>query len=109
MKATKKRPRVDDSTGPPTKRGRPKQRSLTLTRYPPLRDTANDNITLSRNLDVLHKEMEKENTSKEKMLSLCRQTFGKRREAILDEYEEVTTKSLLREYPELHKNYVVRL
>ena len=56
----------------------------------------------------LQKELEKDNPNKEKVLSLCRQTFTKRREDILDEFDGVTATGLLKDYTELHKNYVVR-
>lgn len=106
MNATKKIS-TDGSGTPSAKRGRPK-RSLILTRYAPLRDTGDDSITMSRNFQALRKELHKENPNKEKVLSLSRQTFMKRREDILDDFEELTATGLLKEYTELHKSYVVR-
>lgn len=105
--ASKKRSLSDESGQPSAKRGRPKQKSPILTRYPPLKDTADDSITVTRNLEALHKEIEKNNPNKEKVLSLCRQTFCKRREDILNEFEDTTTVGLLHDYKELHKSYVV--
>ncbi len=108
MKAKcKKRPLSDESGLPSTKRGRPKQRSPIFTRYPPLKDVTDDAITLVRNLEALHKETERSTPNKEKVLSLCRQTFSKRREDVLNEFEEVTAVGLLHNHKELHKSYVV--
>ena len=41
--------------------------------------------------------------------SIARQTFIKRREDILDEFEETTATSLLQEYTEQQKSYVVSM
>lgn len=58
--AEKKRPRSDEGEGTAkAKHGRPKQslRALALTTYPPLRDACTgDDTTLSRNIELLHKE-----------------------------------------------------
>ena len=94
---------------PKSKRGRPKKKTLLLTRYPPLRDTADDSITVSRNMLLLQKELEKENPRKEIVLSLSRQTFTKRREDVLLDSDEISATSLLQTYNELQKSYVVRL
>ena len=94
---------------PKSKRGRPKKKNLLLTRYPPLRDTADDSVTVSRNILLLQKELQKENPRKEIVLSLSQQTFTKRREDVLLDSEEISATSLLQTYNELHKNYVVRL
>ena len=96
-----------ESSTPSSKRGRPRQQSLTFTRYPPLKDTADDSITVSRNLEALHKEIQKGNPNKEKVLSLLRQTFHKRREDILDDFDGNTATDLLEKYGELHRSYVV--
>lgn len=110
VKATRKRSvQGDDVSTPSAKRGRPKQKSLTLTRYPPLKDTADDSITISRNLESLRKELKKNSPNKENVLSMCRQTFCKRREDILDGYDGVTATNLLEKYGELHRSYVVRI
>jgi len=105
----KKRPLSDDGASTPkSKRGRPKQQSLVLTRYPPLRDTADDSITISRNIAALQKELERDNPRKETVLLLSRLTFIKRREEILVDSGEVSATGLLNEFKELHKSYVVR-
>ena len=106
---SKKRVLSDESGTPSAKRGRPKNRSLILTRYEPLKGTADDSITVQRNLNTLHKELEKSNPSKERVLSLARQTFNKRREDILDDSEGITAIGLIHTYKELHKSYVVSI
>ena len=87
----------------------PKKKTLLLTCYPPLKDTADDSVTVSQNILLLQKELEKENPRKEIVLSLSRQTFTKRREDVLLDSDEISATSLLQTYNELHKNYVVRL
>ena len=105
----KKRPLSDDgSSTPKSKRGRPRQQSLVLTRCPPLRDTNDDSVTVSRNVAALQKELERESPRKETVLSLSQQTFIRRREGILVDSGEVNATSLLDEFKELHKSYVVR-
>ena len=53
-----------------SKRGRLRIKTSLLTRYPPLRDTANDSVTVSQNMLLLQKELEKDNPRKEIVLSL---------------------------------------
>ena len=65
VKASQRKRHLSDSSTPKAKRGRPKQQSLLLTRYPPLTDTASDDVVTSRDIDALHKELEKSNTQKE--------------------------------------------
>lgn len=106
---SRKRSRGENDFSPPAlKRGRPRQQSTTLTRYPPLKDTGDDSITTSRNLEALHKEIKKDNPSREKVLSLCHQTFSKRREDILDDCGGNSATDLIVKYNELHRSYVVR-
>lgn len=62
---------------------------------------------MSRNLESLQKEIRKNNPNKEKVMSLSRQTFCKRREDILDDFDGNTATSLLEKYGELHRSYVV--
>ncbi len=107
VKASQRKRHLSDSSTPKAKRGRPKTQSLLLTRYPPLTNMAGDDIVMSRDFDALHKELEKSNPRKEKILSLCRQTFTNRREEILVDSEDVTATSLLQKFKELHKSYVV--
>lgn len=93
VNATLKRPLSDDGDGTPKpKRGRPRQQSMVLTRYPPLRDTADDFVTTSRNIAALQKELERDSP----------------REDILIDCGEVNATVLLSQYKELHKSYVVR-
>ena len=104
----KKRPLSDDEASTPkSKHGRPRQHSLVLARYPPLRDTADDIVTISRNVAALQKELERDSPRKEIVLSLARQTFIKRREEILIDSGEESATVLLNQLPELHKSYVV--
>ena len=109
----KKRPQSNEGEGTPkAKCGRPKQSlwALALTRYPPLRDacTGDDNTTLSRNIELLHKELQASRPRKEVVLTLAAQTYNSRREAVLSECEEVSATSLLATYSELKKLYMVR-
>ena len=101
----KKRPLSDDEASTPkSKRGRPRQHSLVLARYPPLRDTI---VTISQNVAALQKELERDSPRKEIVLSLARQTFIKRHEEILIDSGEESATVLLNQFPELHKSYVV--
>jgi len=79
-----------------------------LTCYPPLRDTADNSITISRNIAALQKKLERDNPRKETVLLLSLPTFTKRREEILVDSGEVSATGLLNELKELHKSYVVR-
>lgn len=104
----KKRSRFDsDGDAPSAKRGRPRQQSTILTRYPPLKDTGDDDITLSRNLDALRKEIRKDHPNRERVLSLCQQTFSRRREDVLDDSDSNSASALMEKYNELHRSYVV--
>lgn len=96
-----------DDSSPKAKRGRPKV-SHVLARYPPLRDTEDDEITFVRNINLIEKELDKERPRKEVLLSLVRQTYGARRQQILSESEETTATALLQEFPVLKKIYIVR-
>lgn len=107
MKA-KKRPLEGGESTPKSKRGRPRV-SLVLTRYPPINEFGDDEVSLKRNIDQLSKEMEKERPRKEIVLSLVRQTFSYRRGDILSEATDITVSELLGKYPELKKPYVVSI
>ena len=62
--AARKRPQSDNGESTPkSKRGRPKQ-SLALTRYPPLKDTGDDDVTLGRNIELLRKELDSQRPRK---------------------------------------------
>ena len=78
-----------------------------LARYPPLWDTGDDDVNLTRNISVIEKELDKERPRKEVILSLVRQTYGARRQRISAESEEMTAIALLHEFPVLKKVYVV--
>ena len=101
-----KRSAPSDSTDPsPAKRGRPKINTV-LSQYPPLRDfDGDDDVSTSRNIKALEKELEKENPRKDAVLPLMRQTFPTRRQNILSEAAD--TNCLLKEYPALSLPYVV--
>ena len=93
---------------PKAKRGRPKQDAL-LVRYPPLRETDNDDVAAARNLQKLHKELMEARPKKEVVLALARETFFTRRESVLADHESLTAWELLKEYPELTKGYVISI
>lgn len=97
---------TDTDSSPKAKRGRPKV-SQVLSRYPPLQDTGDDEVTLMRNNNLIEKELDKERPRKEILLSLVRQTYSARRQKILTESEEATATALLNEFPVLKKIYVV--
>ena len=101
LKARTKRPSDGEGT-PKAKRGRPKV-SLVLTRYPPMRDFGDDDIAMERNLQQLKMELDKD---KQVVLSLSRQTYSARRTVILSE-SDVSVHSLLQQFNELKKPYVV--
>lgn len=71
------------------KRGRPKL-SLALTRYPPLRETGDDEITVQRNNQLLIKEVQKDRPRKEVVCSLARQTYSTRRQKIISTSDEMS-------------------
>ena len=104
----KKRATSDCESTPKAKRGRPKI-SLVLTRYPPIKDTGDDDITVQRNMQLLIKEVQKERPRKEVVLSLARQTYSARRQKILSNSDEIYVSHLLQEYPFLKKTYIVML
>ena len=102
MKA-KKRATSDSDSTPKAKRGRPRV-SLVLTRYPPVRDTGDDDIAVQRNTQLLIKEVQKDRPRKEVVCSLARQTYSSRRQKILS---SSGVAHLLQEYPFLKKTYIV--
>ena len=95
-----------DSSAPKRKRGRPST-SQVLTRYPPLRDTGEDEVAGERNRQQLQRELEKDRPRKETILLLAKQTFTSRRSEILDESKEISASSILSKYGEIQKPYVV--
>ena len=99
---------LEDQETPKAKRGQPKMSSV-LTRYPPLKDDINDDISIERHFNQLKKELDKERPKKEVVLSLARQTYHSRRAAILSESTDVTATSLLEQFKELNKAYVVSI
>ena len=102
----KKRAASDCEGTPKAKRGRPKL-SLALTRYPPLRDTGDDDITVQRNLQLLIKEVQKDRPRKEIVCSLARQTYSSRRQKIISTSEEMSISFILQQYPFFKKTYIV--
>ena len=92
---------TDTDSSPKAKRGRPKVTQV-LARYPPLRDTRDDDVTITRNMNLIEKELGKEKPRKEVLLSFVRQTYSARRQ-VLTESEETATALL----HELKKIYVV--
>ena len=74
---------------------------------PAVRSTADDEVVLQRNREELNKEVKKEKPKKEVILALSRHTFPERRALVVSESGDVTATSLLQEFPELHKPYVV--
>lgn len=56
----------DGDSTPKPKCGRPRQQSLVLTRYPHLKDTADDSVTILRNIAALQKELERDSPRKDK-------------------------------------------
>ena len=102
----KKRVSSDSESTPKAKRGRPKI-SLVLTRYPPVQDTGDDDVTVQRNMQLLNKELQKDRPRKEIILALARQTYPARRQRILAGCDNLTIALLLQEYSALRKPYVV--
>lgn len=68
-----------------------------------VRDTEDDDIAFQRNSE----ELQRDKPRKEILLSLSRQTYHGRRASVLSNAEDVCVQSLLSEYPELKKPYVV--
>lgn len=64
-------------------------------------------MAIYRNREELRKELQRERPKKEIILSLCRQTFYSRRAEVLSEANDVCVASLLTEFPEFWKPYVV--
>ena len=98
----KKRVISDCEGTPKAKRGQPKL-SLALTRYPPLRETGDDEITAQ----LLIKEVQKDRPRKEVVCSLARQTYSTRRQKIISTSDEISISLILQEYPFLKKTYIV--
>lgn len=96
----------DEGSSLNAKRGRPKQ-SLTLSRYPPVRDVGEDDVTTGRNAELLHKELQSQWPRKDVILSLAAQTFTSCREAVLNESADISATSLLIQFPEFKVAYVV--
>ena len=72
-----------------------------------MRDTDDDGVAADRNKNELRKEIQRDKPRKEIVLALSRQTFQGRRSAVLSEAADVCVASLLTEYPEFNKAYVV--
>ena len=72
-----------------------------------VRDTEDDDVAFQRNSLELSKELQRDKPRKEVILSLTRQTYPVRRASVLSDAADVCVQSLLSEYPELKKPYVV--
>ena len=72
-----------------------------------MRDTDDDDVAADRNKIELRKEIQRAKPRKEIILALSRQTFKGQRNDVLSEAADVCVASLLTEYPELNKEYVV--
>ena len=85
--------------------------SLSLNSCPPpflsVRDTEDDDVASHKNHEALIKELQKDKPKKEIVLSLARQTYPGRRASVLSDAEDVCVTSLLSEYQEFGKPYVV--
>ena len=68
-----------------------------------MKDLDDDEITISRNLLALRKELNMEKPRKEIILSFSNQVFPARQEVILEEIAS----SLIEKFPELKLSYVV--
>ena len=101
----KKRVSSDTEGTPKAKCGRPKL-SMVLRRYPPLRDTGDDEITMQRNFQLLIKEVQKDRPRKEVVCSLARQTYIQC-ETSKNHFNEMSISHILQEFPFLKKTYIV--
>lgn len=72
-----------------------------------MRDTEDDDVASQKNHEALGKELQKDRPRKEIVLSLARQTYPGRRASVLSDADDVCVASLLTEYQELRKPYVV--
>lgn len=100
----RKRPSPGDCL-PPTKRGRPKLDTV-LSRYPPLLEDPQDEVTEERNAKVLASEMERENPRKEVVLSLVKLTFASRRQYVLESHE-ISVSTITEKFKFFRLPYVV--
>lgn len=77
-------------------------------RYPPLQ-VSTDEISHSKNMDALEKEMSKEKPRKEAVLRLMRDTYPLRRQYILSKSSSsgVTFSTILEQQPALTLPYAV--
>ena len=69
--------------------------------------TESDDAAYQQNSEALSKELQRGKPRKDVVLSLTRQTFPVRRACVLSNAEDVSVQSLLCDYPELKKGYVV--
>ena len=72
-----------------------------------MRDTADDDVAAQRNREELAKELHKDKPRKEIVLALSRQSFHERRNSVLSDAADICVASLLTDYPEFKKAYVV--
>ena len=74
---------------------------------PIVRSATDDDMVRQKNREELNKEVQKEKPKKEVLLVLSRHTFSERRALVVSESDDVSATSLLREFPEFYKPYVV--
>lgn len=72
-----------------------------------MRNTEDDEVTMYRNQEELKKEVQKDKPRKDIVLALARQTYPSHRASVLSEAEDICVTSLVCEYQELRKPYVV--
>ena len=106
--SARKRPSAENEGCTPHKKGRPKA-SPTLSRYPPLADMGNDEVSNARNLQMLCREMERDKPRRDTVLSLMRQTFTSRREYVLSESSDISVAAILQLHQALSLPYVVSI
>ena len=99
VEKSRKRVAVDSIDDTPRKRGRPKQVTNLVSRYPPLQHHGNDPSQQQQTSQAILKEMEKEKPRKDILLPLLRSTFCVRRQYILESNESVIAK--LEKFPAL--------
>lgn len=86
---------------PKAKRGRPKL-VIVLGRYPPLRGTGGmDDVSEERNVAALRKEMERENSRRDIILPLLKETFASRRQYIMGDSDDLSVTTILQTHKPL--------
>ena len=73
-----------------------------------VRDAEDDELSMQKNHLALVKELQKEKPRKKVVLSLALRSYPSRRASVVSDAEDVCVVSLLSEYQEFKKPYVVR-